>query len=350
MSESENSPRLTCGSIVLAALLAILVVVALYRQPEPPTWAATAAAAIAVVAVFIIERGVQNFLGGLAAAALLTGHPSWTAYPDRGGEILLAGSVILAAIAATRIGWHIAFHPRFAWRCWPLVFGAQSLFTGLAWTADPHLGIVSALLCCSGMATGALIGWRHRLRQPKLLPSRLNLLIAASLAVLVPPGGLLVYRFIDRSLRTVADWWDLIRGAFPETLVSANLAFQPPIADVWTWPHMGVVLPLLAVAFLLTVRRGWLEWTQRTIPVAWFLTQLTLVIASGLWLLPQETAPATALILTALTVLLLVFLVAYLLRATFDRLVLRPPDELEQDGIDRGGIDIDRKDPAQPVA
>ncbi len=143
MAEME-SPRLTCGSMVLAGVLALTVVIALQRQTESVTWTATAAAAIAVVSIFLVARGVHHFGWGVVAAALLTFHPAWKAQGNAPAEEVLGGALVLAVVAGAGIGWRLVFHPRFAWRSWPVLAGAMALGIGLAWAANPHLGFLAA--------------------------------------------------------------------------------------------------------------------------------------------------------------------------------------------------------------
>src|SRR5215472_14941680 len=99
MPDPDKTPKLTCGSIALAGLLAVIAVVALQRQTQPPTWASTGAAAVAVVAAFVIARGVQNVFWALLAATLLTLHPAWSREAENHPEELLAGAVVLAGLA-----------------------------------------------------------------------------------------------------------------------------------------------------------------------------------------------------------------------------------------------------------
>src|SRR5262245_2573828 len=185
MGEAEKSPRLTCGSMALAGVLALIVVIALYRQPRPPTWPSIGAAAIGVVSVFLIGRGMLTFVGGLAAAALLTFHPVWFVLGEKNelGDAIhpqqkvLAAACVLACVAGTRVGWHLTFHPVFAWRLWPIVIGALAVLSGLAWVGDKYLGLLALALSISELFAGVFLAYRLRRRQAKVLPSRLNVMV-----------------------------------------------------------------------------------------------------------------------------------------------------------------------------
>ncbi|OAI49766.1 hypothetical protein AYO44_06095 [Planctomycetaceae bacterium SCGC AG-212-F19] len=328
MAEIDRSPKLTCGSIALAGVLALVVVVALQRQAQPPTWASTGAAAIAVVAVFLVARGVHHFGWGVVAAALLTFHPTWQAQSKALPEAVLAGADVLAVVAAACIGWRLAFHPRFGWRLWPVVGGAAAICIGLAWAADPHLGMLAVAVAMTSFWAGTFLGSKLRQRKPETLPAQLNLLTAGTLVLATPIAALVVYRFLDRSLYNVNNMSDLVANTMPPGLSVSFAAFDANHLASWCWPHPVLVLPFAVFALFMNVRRGWRQWSRAEAPTAWFLTILTLVILTGLLVLPSQ-GPAMQVILTALVVLLTTSMIADVLWHLVERLVLRPPDERE---------------------
>jgi hypothetical protein len=328
MGEFDRSPKLTCGSIALVGMLALVVVVALQRQPDPPTWSSTGAAAVAVVAVFLTARGVHHFGWGVVAAALLTFHPTWKAQSDALPEQVLSGADVLAVVAAAGIGWRLAFHPRFAWRSWPLVAGAMAAGIGVAWKADQQLGVLAMAVAVFCLGASAFLGSRLRKRKPAVPPSRLNLAAACALVFLTPVGALVVYRFLDRSLYNVDGWAGLIADAFPTSLGFSLAAFDSTNLAGWCWPHPTLVLPYALFALFMNARRGWRQWARAEAPTAWFLSFLSLVMLVGLLVLPTQGA-AMQVILTALVVLLTTSMIADVLRHVVERLVLRPPQERE---------------------
>jgi hypothetical protein len=322
MPDPDKTPKLTCGSIALAGLLAVIAVVALQRQTQPPTWASTGAAAIAVVSAFLITRGVQNIFWALVAAAFVTLHPAWSREAEKNPEELLAGAVVLAGLAGVRIGWHVAFHPRFAWRAWLPLLLFLPLCAGLAWKADKHLGVLAAVLFATGMVTATLLAAALQERKPEVMPSRLNVLTALVGAVLIPTGGLLVYRFLDRSLNIENGGWSWLRDSLPES-VGLNRASL----DGWTWPDIAVVLTVVAVSLGFALYRGWRQWSAAQPPTAWFLPYFVLVMLVGFFVRPESPSEAMPVLLTAMVVLLFVFFIAEMLQLSFRRMVLLPPDE-----------------------
>jgi hypothetical protein len=333
MAEME-SPRLTCGSIVLAGVLALTVVVALQRQTQSVTWTATAAAAIAVVSIFLVARGVHHFGWGVVAAALLTFHPAWKAQSDAPAEEVLGGAMVLAVVAGAGIGWRLAVHPRFAWRSWPVLAGAMALAIGLAWKADPHLGFLAAAVTALSLGEAALLASQLRQRNPLIVPSRLNFVTGAALAVLTPLAGLVVYRFVNRTLFGMEHWWELLKEANPSSLRVSLAAFDSANLRNWCWPHPVLVLPFALFALLMNARRGWRQWSKGEAPTAWFLSFFVLVMLGGLLLLPTQGA-AMQVILTAVVALLATSMTADVLRHVVERLMLRPPDEREAEGAVR---------------
>lgn len=327
MAETE-SPRLTCGSVVLAGVLALTVVIALQRQTESVTWTATAAAAIAVVSIFLVARGVHHFGWGVVAAALLTFHPAWKAQGNAPAEEVLGGAMVLAVVACTGIGWRLALHPRFAWRSWPILAGALAIGIGLAWKADPQLGFLAATVPVLGLLTATFLAFKFREENLALVPSRLNLLASITLLVLVPLGGLAVYRFVDHTLFGMKHWWELLADtkAVPPCLTMA--AFDSANLASWCWPHPVLVLPFALFALFMNLRRGWRQRRKDEAPTAWVLSFSVLVLLAGLLVLPTPGA-AMQVILIGLVALLATSMMADVLRHVVERLVLRPPDERE---------------------
>jgi hypothetical protein len=322
MPDPDKTPKLTCGSIALAGLLAVIAVVALQRQNQPPTWASTGAAAVAVVAAFVIARGVQNVFWALLAATLLTLHPAWSREAENHPEELLAGAVVLAGLAGVRIGWHLAFYPRFAWRAWLPLLAFLPMCIGLAWKADKHLGVLAAVLCASGLIAATLLAAGLQERQPEVMPSRLNVLTGLLGAVLGPVGGLVVYRFLDRSLAKEMGTWDWLRDSLPE-----SVGMNPASLDGWSWPDVVVVLTVVAVSLGFALYRGWKQWSTAQAPAAWFLPCCAAVMLAGFFIRPQASSEALPVLLTGLVVLLFVFFIAEMLQLSFRRMVLLPPDE-----------------------
>lgn len=337
MSETVKLPRLGCGTMALVGVLALLVVVALQRQPEPPSWASTGAAAIAVVAVFLIERAVQNIFWGLVAAVLLTFHPCWREHTDSHAVEVLAGAMVLAVMAATSVGWQLAFQPRFGLRAWPLLLGALSLGIGLAWKGEPFLGLLAAGISASGLLLASFLASRMRENDPATAPSALNLAAAALLGILAPAGGLVVYRFFDRTLSTAQGWWPLVRDSFPTSLQPSTNAFSSQSLDSWCWPHPWVTLPLVSWAIFALVRAGWQRWRKHEAPTGWLVGAVAGVLFVGLFLAPASAGQGLPLMLTSMTVLLLTALLAELLHGALDRLVLHPPEARRvESGAQRG--------------
>jgi hypothetical protein len=326
MAQASKSPKLTCGAIALIGALALTVVVALQRQAQPLSWASTGAAAIAVAGLFVVARGLWHFLWGLTAAAALTLHPYWQQLPDDTEDQVFIGAVLLALVACISVAWHLAFHPRFAWKVWPLVLVVLGVCTGVAWKANPHLGLLAMVLSAAGLLAAAFLAARLRRHDPPLLPSRLNLATAGLLIFAGPALGLVVYRFLDRPFSSTENLWQLVRDSFPDGLSISTAAIAGPYPETWCWPHLWAVVPLGALSLALTGARGWKQWRQRELPAAWFLVFLTLVVLAALFVMPADTGLALPLLLTALVVLLGVSLVGELLRRTWDRLVLLPPD------------------------
>lgn len=324
MAELEKSPRLTCGSMALAGLLAVVAVIALQRQTQPPTWASTGAAAIAVVAAFLITRGVQNFFWALLAATLLMLHPTWNREADNNPDELLAGAVVLAGLAGVRIGWHLAWYPRFVWRAWVPLLLFLPICAGLAWKADKQLGLLAVVLFANGMIVGTLLGARLQEREAEIIPSRLNVLTAAFSVVLVPAAGLIVYRFLDRSLYTESGSWRFVRDAFPESMA---VGFNVNSLAGWSWPTPWLVLPLLVCSLGLAIHRGCKQWAVGQGPTAWFLPSFAAVMVVRLLLYSEDPGEAVPVLMTALVVLCFVFFVAEMLQRGFRRMVLLPPDE-----------------------
>lgn len=329
MSETTKLPRLGCGTAALVGVLALLVVVALQRHPEPPSWASTGAAAIAVVAVFLVARAVQNVFWGLMAALLLTFHPCWQEHTDSHAIEVLSGAMVLAVMAGACVGWQLAFQPRFGVRAWPLLLAALSLGIGLAWKGDPYLGMLAAGISCVGLLLASFLASRMREKNSESAPSALNLATGAVLGVLAPAGGLIVYRFFDRTLNTAQGWWPMVRDSFPTSLQPSTAAFSSTALESWCWPHPWMTLPLLGWAVLTLSRSGWQHWRKREAPTGWFVGAMASVLFVGLFLAPASTGQGLPLILTSVTVLLLTALVAELLHSAFDRLVLHPPETEE---------------------
>jgi hypothetical protein len=326
MSETTKLPKLGCGTVALVGVLALLVVVALQRHPEPPSWASTGAAAIAVVAVFLVARAVQNIFWGLMAAVLLTFHPCWQEHTDSHAIEVLSGAMVLAVMAGACVGWQLAFQPRFGVRAWPLLLAALSLGIGLAWKGDAYLGLLAAGISSAGLLLASFLASRMREHNPESAPSALNLVAAALLGVLAPAGGLVVYRFFDRSLNSAQGWWPLVRDSFPASLQPSTAAFSSSALESWCWPHPWLTLPLLGWAVFALGRSGWQHWRKRETPTGWFVGTIAGVLFVGLFLAPASTGQGLPLILTSVTVLLLTALVADLLNGAFDRLVLHPPE------------------------
>jgi hypothetical protein len=329
MAEPQQSPKLTCGAIALVGTLALLVVVALQRQTQPPSWASTGAAAIAVASVFLIGRGVQNFGWGLVAAALLTLHPSWKEHSESNAESVLAGAVVLAVLAGVRVGWSLTFHPSFAWRAWPLLSGVLAACTGLAWKADARLGVLALALTAAGMGTAAFLALQLRRRTLTDLPARLNVLTAGAQVVLLPAASFIVLLFLDHNLTSDRSWWELLREALPDRLSYATRALARLESNAWSWPADWLVVPLCAVGVVLCSLQGWKEWSKAQPPWSWYLTLVSLLVPALLFGRSGERGEAVSVILTALVVLLVVFVIANTLRRFWLRLVLLPPDVRE---------------------
>jgi len=336
MAETEKSPKLTCGSLLLLGVLAALVLVAVRQQVtgrEQDSWPLTAAVVLAVLSVFQIERGVRNFFWGLIAAAFLTFHPSWRQPANLAGAAVFAESLVLATLASVSVAWYLTFHPRFAWRFWPVIAAVLAGCIGLAWPGelgpkDPRPGLLAMILTVSGLLIAVLLARQLRRRSPAESPSRLNVWTAGLLVVLAPAGGLLVNRFLDSRADTSGNLLIPLREAVRQLPAGSTSAFTRSQLDAWCWPHPWLVLPLLGFALWRTVRRGWKQWTKSEPPYAWLLTWASLVFVGAMFFRTvEDTSPL--LVMIALAVLLLVFLVGDLLRGTLEGLTLPPPEERE---------------------
>jgi hypothetical protein len=190
-----------------------------------------------------------------------------------------------------------------------------------------HLGVLGLAVAVASVWGAAFLGSKLRKCQPATLPARLNLLTAGMLVLVTPLASLVVYRFLDRSLYHVEGVTDLVNTA-PPVLSFSLAAFESANLAGWCWPHPILVLPFALFALFMNARRGWRQWSSAEAPTAWYLTLLTVVMVTGLLLLPTQGA-AMQVILTALVVLLTTSMIADVLRHVVERLVLRPPDERE---------------------
>jgi hypothetical protein len=346
MSESDKTPKATCGSVILMGALAGLVVYAqrgYFHADAPPNWGATAAAAVAVVAAFVTQRRIQNIFAGLAAAALLTAHPTWWLQPEGGGLDLLAEAVVPAVGACVAVGWRLVFHPRFAWRMWPVVTVALAGCEGLALASDGRQGFYALVLAPAGLLAGAGLAVALRNRAiPTDRPSPLNPPAALLVAVAATVGGVLLGHFLrhlpekfdpdkllalqmpDLSFPKLAVAWELIVRRLDGPYVFSADAFRGGHA-AWAWPHPYVTLPILAYALWRTVRRGAIQWTRKQPPCAWLLSLAAVAVPTLLAVRPGDPAEQTPLVPLSLVVALVVFLPIDLMQGLAERLVLRPP-------------------------
>lgn len=326
MADVERTPKLTCGTLVLTATLALLVVFALHYHGQPPPWGATGAAAVAAVAVFVLVRSYHNFFWGLLAAAALTFHPSWSAYGEAPAEEILAGAVVLAGLASAALGWRLTFHPHVGWRSWPLVLGGCAICAGLAWKAERSLGLLMVLLSAVTFWSGAFLAARFRQRATTNVPARSNIYLGGAMVLLVPAAALVVFRFLDRALFNTGDWLEAARSALPESVSVSGHAVEATMA-VWAWPVAEITVPLLLLALAMSGRRGYRQWTRNQTPGGWLPLVLALGMLGIVLVQPGQTGAGLALLLVSFTVMLAVSLVADSIGYVFERLVLLPPDE-----------------------
>jgi hypothetical protein len=156
----------------------------------------------------------------------------------------------------------------------------------------------------------------------------LNVLAGAAMVVVTPLAGLVVYRFVNRTLYGTERWSQLLTDANPGLLRFSPAAFDPANLQGWCWPHPLLVLPFALFALFMNARRGYRQWRKAETPTAWFLTFSVLVLLGGLLLLPTQGA-AMQVILTGLVALLATSMTADVLHHVVERLVLRPPHERE---------------------
>jgi hypothetical protein len=337
MSDLNARPRLTWGSALTVAGLAVLVIAVLRGQldgREPAGWLATGAAVLAVAAVFLLGRGFQQYLWGVAAGVLLIIHPWFAVHATRANDsVLVAEALVLAVLAATQTAGRLTFLPRFAWYSWAGMGAALCLGVWLAWTSAPPMAVLAIALAAGGLLLAAILGIRVGRQAGAATPSRWNLAAAGLVAVAAVGVGLFASygQTPDGSAGGVSR---LLHGIPP---VRANLTgvFSRDAVTRWGWPTAWVMLPLTAWALWRTVRRGWMDWARGRAPTPWLLTLAAVLIVLHAVLWPVDDALFPAWPLTAVTVLLVVFCVADVLAQIGNRLVLHPPEEKATERVAR---------------
>jgi hypothetical protein len=328
-----------------------------------PNWWNTTAAAVAVVAAFVAQRRVQNIFAGLAAAALLTLHPTWRQQSLGNGLQLLSETLLPAVGAVVAVGWRLTFHPRFAWRMWPVVgvclAGCIGLLlsgnvlanaVGLEHPDSGRQGAYALILGPTGLLAGALLALGLRSRSAETKPSMFNPPTAMIVAVAAAVGGVIFGHFLTRVVMTAQTEvhpeviiatrqvpklmlvpaghpWQFAVDRLQGPWTFSTDVFTGTQVDAWAWPSFYLTLPLLAYAFWRTVRRGAIQWGRKDPPYAWLLSLATLAVPAMLAARPGSPEEQTPLLLLSLVVALGVFLPIDLLQGTIDRMVLRPPQE-----------------------
>lgn len=329
MTEPVESPRVSCLSVMLSGIVAGSVIVLARGRPwdrEPLPWPATAVAVVAAIVVFRVERRLQGFFWGLIAAGLMALHPALRPPPSGDWSGILAETAVLSVLALTSIGWQLAFLSRFAWRIWPLVSLGLAIAIALAWAGEARAGVFAAVLAGGGLLAATLLVRGLRARRPAQVPALLNMGTAALVSVLSPTVGLFLYRLLDASVSADDRFWSPLLAA--KETVEGNRSLSLEQLNRWCWPTVWVVAPLAAWALWRTVWVGWQKWQQAEAPDSWLLTYYALLLVPSLFFWPLREANAVPLTLSALVVLLVVFLDADLLKRCLRRLVLPPPEEL----------------------
>jgi hypothetical protein len=327
MVEPAVSPRLSCLSLLLSGALAAAVIWQVRLRAETPLpWAATGAAVLTAVAVFWIERRLQGFVWGVVAALLMAWHPDLRRAGAGETSDFLAQAAVVAALAGSAIGWRLAFLPCFGWRVWPAVIIGLGTCIGVAWAGTARAGVAAAAVTAGAVLPAAVLAQLLRRKSSAQTPSFLNVLTAVAAGPLAVALGLSIYRFLDATGRAEDSIWAPLIGASSGNLKPGSLSWDQ--ARQWFWRAWWLALPVLACSLWCAAAAGWRQWQTPEPPRAWLLLLLTatLVTVTAIW---PPTAETTPLPLTALLVLLAVFLIADRLGALLRRLMLPPPAERE---------------------
>jgi hypothetical protein len=208
---------------------------------------------------------------------------------------------------------------------------------GLAWLAEPAVGLRAALLAVVGLAVVMVLSLgypaaREVAAHPPEPPTPWNRIAALVTLLLAPAAGVFLVHFSQHdvplsALDDVQTWRDLWLTAAPSAIEDPYRQFRRSQLDQWCLPHVYVVLPAMAWALWRTLRRGLRQWRLGKAPLAWLLTWYTVQTVAGVSLLPARNEAAPRLALTALMILLLTFWAGDLLHGMFERMMLRPPEE-----------------------
>lgn len=337
--QPTTRPRISCLSVVVSVLLAIGIVL-LARSgsfnQEPLPWPATAGAVIVAVAVFWIERRLLGFFWGVAAALLMTVHPCLRQPDSDGWSRFFAEAGIAAVMAGTAAGWNATFLPRTAWRVWPFLILGIGLSIGLGWAGERRAGIFAAVVAAAGLGTASVLSWVFRGRKLPQGPTFLNTNLALLSAGAAPALGLLVFRLIDSSTITEGSFWAPVLQA--QELTTEPLAKGLTVGQLnrWFWPWVWLTGPVLIWGLWRALRNGWRHWRRDEPPLCWMLPLYALLTLPTLFFWPMREPDRTPLVVSAVVVLVTVYLVADVLRTTVKKLVLPPGYERELEQVSGG--------------
>lgn len=331
---SPQAPRISCLSVVVSFALAVGIVMLgrsrTFNQ-EPLPWLATAGAVIVAVAVFWIERRWQGFLWGVAAALVMTLHPSLRQPDGDGWSRYFAEAAVVAVMAGVAAGWHAAILPRTAWRVWPFLILGIGLGVGLAWAGERRAGLFAAVVAGVGLGSGSVLSWIVRGRKLPHGPTFLNTYLALAGAAAGPALGLLVYRIIDASVASESSFWaplqQLHQGGPEPTRPDVSLG----LLNRWFWPWVWLTAPVLAWSLWRALGNGWKQWRRDEPPLPWLLPVFALLAIPALFVWPLREPERTPLVVSVVVVLAVVYVLADVLHKTARGLVLPPSYDREME-------------------
>jgi hypothetical protein len=357
IEETARPGRFPWGLVILLALQSTVWVL-LYRNQvmtEAPAAMPVLATMVATgMVVFLLVRGLQNGLWGLAAAFFLVLHPVYAiAVAGANSPHLWTVFVELLALMCVLGIWYHAFQPKLHLLALFAFVLVLLLASSLAWLTSPHSGWVTMLLAGSGLLLAAVL--TGLTPGPATRSARVvHGLLTGMFAIAIPVGCLLLAApflhatqwlsqnglegiqevLVRPGLETGATVDGMIEDALQPELSSGLVpGFTLEELSEWAWPQFVVVAVLMALGFYRSMRRGWQVWRKGHPPLPWVLTLFSLSVLTAGVLHPDSVRQTSYLPLVSLSVLLMVFGVGDTLWSLGEAIQLAPPGEQEESAL-----------------
>ena len=330
MDESTTRRRLPWGLLLTSGLLLLaLLLVPGLRLPAAAN-ALLPWRVLAALAAFLLLRNQQAYLWGVLAAILLPLHPAWTHGATPLPLALRAEALELVVLVGVTFAVQLTFQATFAWRSWLATAVVLVLPGALAWPAWPQTGLVAGLLTLLALLGAAILAVWRRYTLPNA-PALANVATAVGLALAAPVAALLLAPVGAELMDAVREHWSAAVPGETATRSADQLlsratqfsgaglglcAFEAEALDQWAWPKTWVALPLALWGLWTVFRRGWKQSHRGQPPLAWVLLLFALLDLAGVALHPRTVAQIRFLPLATLTVLLAVFGIADVVRAS----------------------------------